>query len=695
MRDIILGGLLLPLRLYLQPRAFREQVAALAPDLPDDYSLWQARHKLRDPAFRRGLGRLILQGIVALVWSPLVLAAFLAVFSALGYEVDWALAAGGVAVGVAGGVAGGVAFGVAGGVTTVLTITHALNLPFQYLLSLAIWVFLRFSPGLSAALWRLSPVRWDEVILPPLPGLVGLLVALYRTDPALGRDALAEVATHRYQRRAAHMALVRLATEEAWLVASMPALASFGRGLDWLSEEALLPDGVRNLVFAMRDVSREVASALESDSAANRLRRLEAAADVLGPLRLQPGEFGSALARWSGIISTGLGEARRQQRVEEPIPQVYIGDGRPIRPADRPELASPFKGRATLFRQLEAALGGGEGRRATFLLYGQRRTGKTSVLLHLPRRLGSRMVPAFLDLQSGKLGGAENVVGLLSGLAEAVAGEARRHRGLGLPAIDRQALPADPYPAFGRWLDRVESALGERTLLLCLDEFEALEGAIQSGRLDTRILSTLRNMVQHRRRIAVLLSGSHQIDELPPHWASALITTTTLPISFLEEGDARQLIEQPVADFPAIYAPAAVDRIVQVTHCQPYLVQLTCALLVGRMNAARRLPPDSFVEAEDVDAAIPLALERGQNYFIDLWRNQTGSDVARRVLEALACVPEARVDRADIRSVERDESALREAVATLLRREIIERAGGGYRITVPLVAEYIRQQVLV
>jgi hypothetical protein len=527
----------------------------------------------------------------------------------------------------------------------------------------------------------------------PLPGLVGLLTTLQRTDPTLGRVALAEVAAHRYQRRAAYKALTRLANEEARMAASMPGLASFGRGLEWLSEDMPLPDALRNPVLRMRDISREVASALESDSATNRVRRLTAAADMLELLRLQPGEFGSALARWSDIIAAGLEEARRQQSVEEPIPQVYISDGRPIRPADRPESASPFKGRETLFRQLEAALGGAESERVTFLLYGQRRTGKTSVLLHLPRRLGSRMVPAFLDLQSGKLGGAKDVAGLLSGLAEEVVDEARRHRGVSLPTMDRKALSDDPYPALGRWLDQVESALGERTLLLGLDEFEALEGAIQSGRLDTRILSTLRNIVQHRRRIVVLLSGSHQIDELPPHWASALITTTTLPISFLEEADARKLIEEPVADFPAIYATAAIDRIMQVTHCQPYLVQLTCALLVGRMNAARRMPPDSFVEAEDVDAMIPLALERGQNYFINLWRTQTGSDVARRVLQARA--PGTQMDRTAIRSVERDESALRQAVATLLRREIIERTDGGYRITVPLVAEYVRRQALV
>jgi hypothetical protein len=792
-RQIILGGLLLPLRLYFQPAVFREQVASLAPDLPWHYSLWQARRKLRDPDFRRGLGQLALQSAVALLWSPLLAFLVAAALVMLGLEVEWfrvvfygvvggvALGvvvgaawnvlwgvawgvawgmagsiagsvafsvAGGTAWGVAGGTAwgvawgaafgvawgvalgvawslakgtvvsmalgvalgvalwvagsaavgkeGGAALGVAGGAASVLVTTHVLNLPLHYFISLASWLLARLSPRLSPKLWRFSPVRWDEVILLPLPGLAGLLVELYHADSTLGREALVEVAAHRYRHRQAYHALVQLAQEEARRVTSAPALAAFGRELGWLSEDTPLSDDVRALVFGMRDVGREVASALESDSATNCVRRLETAAGMLEILQLHPGEFGLMLANWSVIVSDELEKARRRQREEEPIPRVYVSDGRPVRPAERAELALPFKGRAALFRQLEAALGGPQSRRATLLLYGQRRTGKTSVLLHLPRRLGSRMVPAFIDLQSEKLGGAKDVAGLLGGLADEVVEEARRHRGVSLPALNRKTFSDDPYPAFGTWLDGVERALDERTLLLCLDEFEELERGIQDGRLDARFPSMLRNVVQHRGQVAVLLSGSHQIEELSPRWASALITTTTLPISFLDGRDARELIEQPVADFPAIYTPAAVDRIVEATHCQPFLIQLTCALLIERMNTARRVPPESFVEPADVDTVIPLVLERGQNYFIDLWHNQAGSDVARRVLEALACAHGTQMDRAELRKAERDERALRDALATLLRREIVERADGdAYRITVPIVAEYARRQVLV
>ncbi|MDQ3010934.1 MAG: hypothetical protein M3X11_09560 [Acidobacteriota bacterium] len=46
-----------------------------------------------------------------------------------------------------------------------------------------------------------------------------------------------------------------------------------------------------------------------------------------------------------------------------------------------------------------------------------------------------------------------------------------------------------------------------------------------------------------------------------------------------------------------------------------------------------REPPTSYVTLADVEAVIPLVLERGDACFIDLWRSQTGGNPARRVLE--------------------------------------------------------------
>jgi uncharacterized protein len=144
----------------------------------------------------------------------------------------------------------------------------------------------------------------------------------------------------------------------------------------------------------------------------------------------------------------------------------------------------------------------------------------------------------------------------------------------------------------------------------------------------------------------------------------------------LEEEDARELVERPVADFPAIYGPGVVEAILALTHRQPFLVQLVCGLVVELLNRDRRQPPEGLAMVEDVQAVMPVAFERAASYFDDQWRTQTGSEVARRVLRGLA------------------RAAGEGAIRTLLRREMIAEEGEEYRVAIPLFAAYVRRQVV-
>jgi len=777
-RQIIIGGLLLPLRVYLRPHQFRSDVAALAPELRIDYTLWQARHKLRDPVFRQGLTYLLLQSLIAMLWVP----ALAILFQLHAHQIKWSIVALGVAFGVAvgvmevvvlgvafgvalgvafgvaGGVAGGVALGVAGvetlgvasgvafgvvagvlagvvfgkaggeavgvavgvaggvvfgvvlgvafrswggvaqgvalGVAAIAFSTHILNYLPQLIISSAGWVITRFDKDLSTFFWRISPVRWDDVILLPLPGLPRLLATLVINAPELGEEAINEVAAHHFRHKAAARARMILATEDARQIGTLPSLANFERSLAWLSSDSPLPEETRRALLRMRDISQEVAAALESDSVTNKVRRLETASKTITLLRSNPGPFGPVIKNWAQMVESKLEEARSEQRALEPIPQHYLKDGSPINPDDLPEELSPFKGRGDTVRQLVAELG--QDKRTTILLYGARRSGKSSLLLQLPRKLGSQIIPAFLDCQSEKIGGSQNAAGMLTGIAETIVEQGRRNASkyrrdpVRFPPIDHKSFAADPYPSFGRWLQKTEKALGARTLLLCLDEFEKLEMAIQNNRVDLRLLDFIRHTIQHRPRITILLSGSHHISELPRHWADALVSTSLLTIGFLNEPEARELITQPVSGFPQIYQQDAVERILRLTRSQPFLAQVMCGLLVDRMNNSQRQPPESYVGLDDVEAVIPEALKTGDAYFSDLWQSQTGGDCAQRILERMAYAHGERLSLTEIRAILPDDQERRETLRTLKRREIIEQIDDGFCITVPLVAEYVR-----
>ena len=378
---------------------------------------------------------------------------------------------------------------------------------------------------------------------------------------------------------------------------------------------------------------------------------------------------------WHRIVTqkvSALAETEFNQEIDSP----YI-IGVPL--SDREEI---FVARTDIASQIEQiAL---DRRRPSLLLYGQRRMGKTSLLKNLGRLLPDNITPLFIDLQ-GPATRASNNTGFLYNIARGMVKSARGQSGLTLPTLDRSSLETDPFTVFDEWLDKVEEALGQNTALLALDEFEALEGAIAKGRFDPEeVLGMLRNLIQHRPRFKVLLAGSHAIEEFQS-WASYLINVQVVKIGYLKESEARQLVERPVKDFALRYEPDAVERILQLTRCHPFLVQLLCQEIVALKNeqnpASRRLA--TFA---DVEAAMPAASSSGSFFFADIQNNQV-SALGAEVLRFMAARGEAAIiDRSAL--LRQFPSDLDSTLDGLLRRELIEEAGNGYRFQVESIRRW-------
>ena len=106
---------------------------------------------------------------------------------------------------------------------------------------------------------------------------------------------------------------------------------------------------------------------------------------------------------------------------------------------------------------------------------------------------------SFVDLQ-GPATQANDHVGFLYGLARGMADSAQRERGLSCCRRWSESLTADPFTRFDEWLNEVEGTLGQKTALLSLDEFEALDRALTQGRFsDADVLGMLRNLIHTAR----------------------------------------------------------------------------------------------------------------------------------------------------------------------------------------------------
>jgi hypothetical protein len=393
--------------------------------------------------------------------------------------------------------------------------------------------------------------------------------------------------------------------------------------------------------------------------------------------------FRPIAAQWREIIAVENQSLAQEAELRQEIDSPYI-IGVPL--TEQQEI---FVGRHEISARIEQLLL--DRRQPPLFLYGQRRVGKTSLLNNLGRLLPSTIVPLFVDLQ-GPASRAKDEAGFLYNMARSMVQSAEKQRGLLLPPLARESLTADPFTRFEEWLDDVETSLQSYMVLLMLDEFEVLDGALAKGRFDEEaVLGMLRHLIQHRPRFKVLMSGSHTLDEFQ-RWASYLINVQVIHIGYLGQAETGQLIEKPVQDFALRYEPAASQRVWALTRGHPFLVQLLCAEVVALKNeqppAERRL-----AQVVDVDTAVVPALNHGSFFFADIQRNQV-NDVEREVLLVMARHGEGIfAPRQTLVNHIPSLLALEAALVRLQQRELIEMDGNsGYRFQVELVRRWFAER---
>ncbi|MEQ8538244.1 MAG: hypothetical protein RIB93_12445 [Coleofasciculus sp. D1-CHI-01] len=199
----------------------------------------------------------------------------------------------------------------------------------------------------------------------------------------------------------------------------------------------------------------------------------------------------------------------------------------------------------------------------------------------------------------------------------------------------------------------------------------------------------LRHLIQHRPRFKVLLAGSHTIEEFQ-RWASYLINVQVVHISYLNEPEARQLIERPIPEFTLRYEPDAVERVLCLTRCHPCLVQLLCSEIVALKNeqevSVRRL-----ATVADVEAAVPEALSSGSFFFADIERNQV-DELGLAILRFLAAQGEG-ASIGEVALSREFSDHLNPTLNLLLQRELIEDSGGGYGFQVELIRRWFAREI--
>jgi formylglycine-generating enzyme required for sulfatase activity len=279
-----------------------------------------------------------------------------------------------------------------------------------------------------------------------------------------------------------------------------------------------------------------------------------------------------------------------------------------------------FFGREDVFTFIRETLTGRH-RDNVIVLYGQRRTGKTSVLYQMSRHLGEHYVCVFIDLHGLAL---EGLSGFIWELANSIARTLRRDYKVDLPRLNHGDFAADPRSFFENdFLSQVWSALGDRHILLMLDEAIRLQEQIQAGKLEKEVFEYLRHLMQHHERLNFLFSLGSGLEEMEKEYAFLFSVALYKKISFLNREAATALITQPVTCCYQV-EPAAVEHILDITSGHAYYTQLLCHSLFNRWQQERR----PHVTVADVNAVLDEVVERGLAVLKHVWEESTPGEKA-------------------------------------------------------------------
>ncbi|MFN5956083.1 MAG: ABC transporter substrate-binding protein [Dolichospermum sp.] len=278
---------------------------------------------------------------------------------------------------------------------------------------------------------------------------------------------------------------------------------------------------------------------------------------------------------------------------------------------DKPD---QFFGRQSLFEFIKDTL---QQNTPLILLYGQRRIGKSSVLKQIPQKISySEDQFIFIDFDIQVFVGDNQkhpINQILHYLAKRI-GEEIENSLTTIPITIPTAedIEDDPTIFHGDFLTQIYNILGEKKLVLLLDEFDVLSEANNEDNVEFfRLIKDW--LSKWPERLFIIPVVGRHIKELP-NLLDFVRESPHREISFLDRDSAEILITRP-AQGVVTYQQNAIEEIFSLSAGHPYFTQLICYEL---FNLARERQIWT-INAEDVKTIIDKAIQTGEAGLAWFW----------------------------------------------------------------------------
>ena len=350
-------------------------------------------------------------------------------------------------------------------------------------------------------------------------------------------------------------------------------------------------------------------------------------------------------------------------------------------------------------------------------LYGQTRTGKSSLLYHLENRLREINEEGNVIINVGSIG-EENLAGnditdFLYTLLDELDNEIKRKHPRLMSillnneiSIDAQKLLDNPERSqlyFNDVFKKINRCLEDEgqnyNIIVMIDEFTYIYDWIRRGIMTDRIMKFWKAFIQNNEIFAIIIGQDHMMKFVEEkQFTNDFGSTDLRKVTYLPEEDAKKLMYEPImlvkesGEKKNRYQEGALDRLYELTAGSAFLIMNLCAGLVNYLNDTKT----AFITRAHVDEYLKQNLSSFEEarFFEPQYddKSNTNSDEAnnenKRILHRIAQLSNKK-EWTPLRSVIKSDRD-RELIDALEQRDVIIVSNGDRcKIKVALYKEWI------
>lgn len=390
-------------------------------------------------------------------------------------------------------------------------------------------------------------------------------------------------------------------------------------------------------------------------------------------------------------------------------PYAPIADGGPV--TDR----RMFYGRDEFINNRITAILNADSKQ--IIIYGQKRSGKSSVLHHLKQGLEATDKTFCISFSLGEIIRDLNeytfYYKIIYGINRSL--RLRKAKGENVPVFTcpteeefKTKHPSNPANGFIELIEDFQIACLEtegwenKKLVVMIDEFTYLYTAIRNRSTSNTIMKQWKAITQNENaKFSVVLVGQDVVPSFKKedYAKNAFGVIEDIRLTYLDIEDARKLIEEPILNEngESRFIGRAIDTIIDYTSRNPYYIQIFCARLVDYMNAKKILRvteadikevAETFIEGSQALAPEKFdnLIRAGEEHDFIEFHDEPVIKVLRQIAVGSKNIGISSRDNISINDKKLEDMILNH----LVDREVLEcKQGDNYKIQVKLFQEWL------